>query len=356
MRCHLSVLVFLIVSSIPAFAQNSSAAEQAFTKMKTALGGEEHLKAVHSLSFTAAERKLMPGKEIKTELKVEWLLPDKFYKQEKTEAQKNAVVTLTQVLNGSQVWMDRQVNTPTAGDDAVTNVRGQQTNTPPQIANSTIGMKDMASGTTTVRTNAPGAAVTTERSVLGMPMPRPLGGKDQDTELQAINEETRAAKQKLPAPPPRTDINNPGIQSEMERDFRDDFQSLSFVLFPSATSMKLTNFEIIKAAEGKFIEAIDVTGKDEYQARLFLDQSTHLPVMLSYRALRNPKGAYVVTTNPTDLQEVAVQLFFSDYRKVNNVMLPFHVVKAVNGIQVEEWKVEKYKLNPDLKAKKFEKK
>ena len=357
MCSYLLTFVFAILVSFPACAQSSAPAEEAVAKMKSALGGDEQIKSIHSLSFTAAQRKFIPGKEIKTELKVEWLLPDKFFKQEKTEAQKNAVVTLTQVLNGSQVWIDRQINAPVANDDTVANVGGQQPNTPPQIANSTIGMKDTVSGTSTVRTSAPGAASTTERSILGMPMPRPVGGKDSDNDLQIMSEENRAAKQKPPSANKRPDIDNPDIQTQMERDLRDDFQSLSLVLLPSAASaIKLNNFEVIKTAEGKSIEAIDLTGTGEYQARLFLDQATHLPVMLSYRALRNPNAGYVVTTNPADLQEVAVQLFFSDYQKVNQVLLPFHLVKAVNGIQVEEWKVEKYKLNPDLKAKKFEKK
>lgn len=356
MRYHFFILVFAILSSVPVLAQNS-AAEQAFTQMKTALGGEAQINAIHSLAVTATQRKFVPGKELKAELKIEWLLPDKFYKQEKLTAQKNVVVTLTQVLNGSQVWMDRQVNAPVIGDDAAVNVRGQQGNTPPQIANSTIGMKDVTTGTSTLRTNQPGAATTTERSVLGMPMPRPIAGKDNDTELQVLMEENRVAKQKVPPTNKRPDMDNPGVQTEMERDFRDDFQGLVIVLLPSwASAIKLTNYETIKAAEGKMIEAIDLMGKDDFQSRLFLDQATHLPVMLSYRALRNPKSGYVTTNNPADLQEIAVQLFFSNYQKVNNVMLPFRVVKAVNGIQVEEWNIEKYKLNPDLKAKRFEKK
>ncbi len=357
MRHHLFTFIVATIISLPSLAQNSSAAEQAFAKMKTAIGGEEQIKAIHSVSFTAAERKFIPGKEIKVELKVEWLLPDKFYKQEKTEAQRNGVVTMTQILNGSEVWIDRQINTPTRGDEPVANVRGQQTTTPPQIANSTIGLKDTASGTSTIRTNAPGAAISTERSVLGMPIPRPLGGKDKDTDLQTLSEEKIATQQKIPATNKKPGIDNPDIQTQMELDLKDDFHGLSLVLLASvAPSMKLTNFEVIKAAEGKFIEAIDLTGRGEYQARLFLDQATHLPIMLSYRALRNPNAGYVTTTSTANLQEVAVQLFFSDYQKVNQVMLPFHLVKAVNGIQVEEWKVEKYKLNPDLKARKFEKK
>ena len=36
--------------------------------------------------------------------------------------------------------------------------------------------------------------------------------------------------------------------------------------------------------------------------------------------------------------------------------LPFQIVKAVNGAPVQEWKIGKYKINPDLKAKRFEKK
>lgn len=357
MRYHLFTFVFAMLVSFPSLAQNSSAAEQAFANLKSALGGEAQIAAIRSLSFTAAQRKFMPGKEIKTELKVEWLRPDKFFKQEKTAVQTNAVVTLTQVLNGSQVWIDRQINAPVAGDDAAVNLRGQQPNTPPQIANSTIGMRDMASGTSTLRTSPPGAATTTERSVLGMPMPKPTGGKDNDNDLQTMVEENRAVKQHPPPGNARPGLDNPDIQTQMERDLRDDFQSLSLVLLPSGTAaLKLTHFEVIKVAEGKFIEAIDLTGQGEYQARLFLDQTTHLPLMLSYRALRNPKAGYVTTTNPADWQEVAVQLFFSDYQKVNQVLLPFRLVKAVNGIQVEEWKVEKYKLNPELKPKKFEKK
>ncbi len=81
MRYHFFTFIIATLISFPSLAQNSSAAEQAFANMKTALGGEEQIKSIHSLSFTAAERKFIPGKEIKTELKVEWLLPDKFYKQ-----------------------------------------------------------------------------------------------------------------------------------------------------------------------------------------------------------------------------------------------------------------------------------
>jgi hypothetical protein len=51
-----------------------------------------------------------------------------------------------------------------------------------------------------------------------------------------------------------------------------------------------------------------------------------------------------------------VQLYFADYRPVDGVLFPFQIIKAVNGVPVDEWKFEKLKINPDLKPKLFEKK
>ena len=71
-------------------------------------------------------------------------------------------------------------------------------------------------------------------------------------------------------------------------------------------------------------------------------------------------AGYVVAADgketPADAnQEIAVQFVLADYRNVNGVWLPFHIIKAINGAPVDEWKIEKYKLNPDLKPKRFEK-
>ncbi|MBI1761717.1 MAG: hypothetical protein HYR56_09810, partial [Acidobacteria bacterium] len=53
-------------------------------------------------------------------------------------------------------------------------------------------------------------------------------------------------------------------------------------------------------------------------------------------------------------QLVDIQLYLSDYKQVNNVWLPHQIVKASNGQVMEEWKL-KYKVNPNLKPKQFEK-
>jgi hypothetical protein len=84
--------------------------------------------------------------------------------------------------------------------------------------------------------------------------------------------------------------------------------------------------------------------------------------MMSYREVVNRKAGYVVSARPeteagpADAQEIAVQLYFSDYRPVAGLLLPFQIIKAVNGVPVDEWRVAKYGINPDLKPKRFEKK
>jgi hypothetical protein len=51
-----------------------------------------------------------------------------------------------------------------------------------------------------------------------------------------------------------------------------------------------------------------------------------------------------------------VSLYLADYKKVDGVMLPHRLTQAVDGKTVEEWTIEKVKINPSVKADLFEKK
>ena len=51
-----------------------------------------------------------------------------------------------------------------------------------------------------------------------------------------------------------------------------------------------------------------------------------------------------------------VSLYLADYKKVDGVMLPHRLTQAVDGKTVEEWTIEKVKVNPNVKADLFEKK
>jgi hypothetical protein len=49
-------------------------------------------------------------------------------------------------------------------------------------------------------------------------------------------------------------------------------------------------------------------------------------------------------------------LYLGEYKRVDGVMLPHRLTQAVDGKTVEEWTIEKVKVNPALKADLFEKK
>jgi len=54
--------------------------------------------------------------------------------------------------------------------------------------------------------------------------------------------------------------------------------------------------------------------------------------------------------------EVDVRLAFADYKSVNGISLPHRIVRSEGGTPTEETDISKYKINPSLKADKFEKK
>ena len=51
-----------------------------------------------------------------------------------------------------------------------------------------------------------------------------------------------------------------------------------------------------------------------------------------------------------------VTLYLADFKTVDGIMLPHRLTQAVDGKTVEEWTIEKVRVNPNLKADLFEKK
>jgi len=73
--------------------------------------------------------------------------------------------------------------------------------------------------------------------------------------------------------------------------------------------------------------------------RLFLDSSTHLPLMLTWNAGRNRTQ----------------EMHLSDYKAVGGIKLPHLVTRGANGDTSEEWTIKSYKINPNFKANTFTK-
>jgi hypothetical protein len=141
---------------------------------------------------------------------------------------------------------------------------------------------------------------------------------------------------------------------------------------------------------------IDVTNTDGFTARLFIDQQTNLPLMVTYRAPQRQvvtaggpgrvtaggeghggsvaaHGAASARTPPAgersrlpgDAQKqiddmprtppimVDYTLYFEDWQPVDGIQFPRKIRRASEGTTTEEWTIGKVRINPKIDAKKF---
>jgi hypothetical protein len=159
---------------------------------------------------------------------------------------------------------------------------------------------------------------------------------------------------------------------------------------------------IAESPEGKadILETKEETGRT---LRLFIDQATRLPLMVQYQDPKPmvminggpgrgpggpggpgaggpppppppPGGAHQAGGPPAppaspeevqrrveEMQRTPPQLgtfamHLSDYKKVDGVMLPHRIETSLDGEPNEEWTIEKFKVNPQIKADTWEKK
>ena len=146
---------------------------------------------------------------------------------------------------------------------------------------------------------------------------------------------------------------------------------------PDTYQIQFTYAGQADSPDGK-ADIVDAKNAEGFTARLFLDQKTHQPLMLSYRAVvskpivrtmqagsreEGEKHAKEMEKQTADeiakaqqnQSESEVQIFYADYRPVDGLLLPHKASRSVNGEVIEEWEMTKFKLNPPLKADKFKK-
>ena len=139
---------------------------------------------------------------------------------------------------------------------------------------------------------------------------------------------------------------------------------------------------------------IDVRNGDNFSARLFIDEQTNLPLMVTYKGpqprmmtaggpgalqqtAQGSGGGHVMTRNLSDMsdeerkkalseaekqiQDMAKQapvmvdftIYFEEWREAEGVKFPFRIRRASGGTTSEEWTVNKIKVNPKVDPKRF---
>ena len=173
----------------------------------------------------------------------------------------------------------------------------------------------------------------------------------------------------MQAPPAGSDA-----EAQALRAAKAELTRLTLVLLlnaPSSMPLEFVSAGQAESPDGK-ADVLDVRGPGSFAARLFLDASSHRPLMLTYRGVaprtvinvqRGPRpaeghGGPPAPDNPStsapqngDLVDIAI--FLDDYRDVDGVLMPHHISRSIDGKPSEDWTFKTVALNPVFKADAF---
>jgi hypothetical protein len=169
-------------------------------------------------------------------------------------------------------------------------------------------------------------------------------------------------------------------QDMLRQVVRSDFARLLIgwlLTTPSSFPVEFSFAGEAESPEGK-ADVLDVKGPGRFTARLFLDQKTHYPLMVTYNgrkprvltqmapagAPRNSSGNQEeiekrikeMEAEAAKQADVEFRIYLSDYRKVDGVSFPHKLTRAVEDEVNEELEIKNVKINPQLKPEKFVKK
>jgi hypothetical protein len=290
----LTVLLLLAVTTEThpyAEAQDASGKANQLLGQARTSIGDEKLNSLRSLSATGSYRRILGEREMSGEIQFDLILPDKMMRTETMSPAPGAEITRIEAINGDSAWSDQQSS-------------------------------GMGGGMIVMR--------------------RPGGDSPQGQATQ-----TNA------------------IRAELAR------IAIGWLLSsPSSFPLAFSYAGEAEAPDGK-ADALDVKGPNGFSARLFLDRETHRPLMLAYKG-KKPRIMMRTFTGPRSKEEmdkevkaaeavaanqpdVEYQIRFSEHRKVDGISLPHRLTRAIDGEINEEWEISKFKINPSLKAEKFEK-
>ena len=122
-------------------------------------------------------------------------------------------------------------------------------------------------------------------------------------------------------------------------------------------------------------DVLEVKAADGPSTRIFLDQATHLPLMMTTqggggRGNFNRRGGGPDGTPPQGAQApqgdgprrggqggqpITIETHLSEYKAVSGIKLPHLITRGVNGQTNEEWEIKSFKINPSLKGNTFTK-
>jgi hypothetical protein len=151
-----------------------------------------------------------------------------------------------------------------------------------------------------------------------------------------------------------------GSDASAQRYARDELTRLAIGLLltpPVNASVQAAYGGVAESPDGK-ADVIAFTGANGFAARVFLDVSSHKPLMMTWRDL-DPRVFVILPGSPPGAvsapgpEPVEVAWYFEDYRSASGIQLPHRISRSVSGTPDEEWTFKTFALNPAFKADTF---
>jgi hypothetical protein len=306
-NCACLLLALLALATGNALAKENGEAARALELIKqsrAAIGGEEKIASIQSLTLKGDFRRVLPEREITGEREFNFLLPDKFMKSDTIIIHgTSATRTVYRALNGSQSWSGGGG----PGGNGFMIIMG------PGGANPTKEEMEKIEQEQASRFRAEYA-----RYLLALLLNAPSGYDIHFTYAgEAVADDGRADV-----------IDATGPENFAARLFLDKETHLPLMLTYRAPKPRMIT---------NMMRSTDDRRKQEEQLR----------------EAREKAAQELASAKP---ELVEMQLRFSDYRKVAGLMFPHHITQGSDGEVNEEWEIKSYELNPQFKADKFQKK
>ena len=323
-----TAIVTVIAAQVLIIGQGNDVA-RVLADVRRALGGEEKLAAMKTLSAEGTTTRLLPdGTSRGSHFEMAFELPDKFMKKEVIGVINGASLSRTSGFNG----------------DAVIDA----TEMPPQLAGGGMHTVMMRPGSGSMPGGAPPTA-------------------EQQQQMRAA-----------------------GLQSS-RREFARlvvGMLGTSVSVYP----LEFSHAGMAESAEGK-ADVLEIKHTDGFTAKIFIDTASRLPLMLSWmdkeplvmapmtvtregaqasgsggvQVVRGGSGGMSqeeierlrreqqerVKEAEARRQVVEYRMFYADYKAVDGVKLPTRIQRMIAGRPVDELVLEKLKVNPKLDAKTF---
>jgi hypothetical protein len=368
LRRHPGLAVAVVAAMLvprPARAQDPQArGTQLLADARKAIGGDDKLRAIKTLQASGSFRRSAGNNVLEGDVDVQIQLPDKYRRNESTGVAGGVVVDRTEALDGAEAWDETSGGFPRGGGG----FGGGR------------GGNDGGGG---------GGG--------GRPAGGGGGGGGGGRGAQPGDQGAAAGGGRGPIDPARL--------LELQRQIRQaDFSRLMLVWLLT-TDAPVAWVGTAESPEGN-ADVLEITPATGEPTRLFLDASTHMPLMITWPgpAIRAPQGgrggrgagggrgrgnangatnqggnqganqgvnqgtdqapaapASAAPDNPAPPRPqgppaaATFAMHLADYKAVNGIKLPFTITRSVNDQTLEEITIKSYKVNPSFKGNTFTK-